>query len=94
MRRLVVVVLAAWLVLFGGPVMASPVRVGSELVATRDVRLGEATLAKGSRVTVVAVADEKGHPVTVDLELKDGHVLRGVAYREVTSAFRPAPRSR
>jgi hypothetical protein len=92
MRRLVIVMIAAWLLLFGGVATASPLRVGSELVATRDVRLGEATLAKGSRVTVVAVADDKGHPVTVDLELKDGHVVRGVAYREVASAFRSAPR--
>ena len=92
MRRLVVwMTIAAWL-FSAGTAIASPVRAGSELVATRDAQLRDATLAKGSRVTVVAVTDEDGRPVTVDLELKDGHVLRAVAYREVKSAFRQAPR--
>lgn len=92
MRRLLVwLTFATWLFATDMAV-ASPVRAGSELVATRDVQLGEATVAKGSRVTVVAVADQDGRPVTVDLELKDGHVVRGVAYREVKSAFRQAAR--
>jgi hypothetical protein len=67
-------------------------RVGSELVAHRDVKLRDATLAKGSRVKVVHVARKGGAPVALDLELKDGHVLRGVAYRVVRDAFRPARR--
>ena len=65
-------------------------RVGSELVAHRDVKLRDATLAKGSRVKVIHIARKGGAPVALDLELKDGHVLRGVAYRVVRDAFRPA----
>ena len=64
-------------------------RVGSELVALREVKLRDATLVKGSRVKVIQVARKGGRPVAVDLELKDGHVLRAVDYRIVRDAFRP-----
>jgi len=65
-------------------------RVGSELVAHRDVKLRDATLAKGSRVKVIHIVRKDGAPVALDLELKDGHVLRRVAYRVVRDSFRPA----
>jgi hypothetical protein len=63
-------------------------RVGAELVALREVKLRDATLVKGSRVKVVHIAHKGGRPVAVDLELKDGHVLRAVAFRIVRDAFR------
>ena len=74
------------------PVIAPELKVGSELVAVRDVTLRQATLVKGSHVTVVHIAKQAGKPVALHLELKDGHVLRGVAYRKVRDNFRPAKR--
>jgi hypothetical protein len=72
------------------PVVAPELKVGSELVALRDVTLRQATLVKGSHVTVVRLAKKAGKPVALNLELKDGHVLRGVAYRKVMDNFRHA----
>lgn len=64
--------------------------VGTELVALREVTLRDATIAKGSRVKIVEIARTDGRPVAVSLELKDGYVLRGVAYRVVQQSFRLA----
>ena len=74
------------------PAVSPELKVGSELVALRDITLRHATLVKGSRVTVVRIAKQAGKPVALNLELKDGHVLRGVAYRKVRDNFRQAKR--
>jgi len=67
-----------------------PLRVGMRMVALRMVVLRGATLEKGSPVTVVQITNKGGKPVAVSLELKDGYVLRGVAYRKVRDNFREA----
>jgi hypothetical protein len=67
--------------------------VGSVLVALHDVKLRHATIAMGSRVKVREITRRNGQPVAVALELKDGHVLRGVAYRVIERSFRPATKS-
>jgi len=64
-----------------------PLRVGMKLTATRKVVLRGAVLDKGSSVTVVKITKKGGKPVAVNLELKDGHVLRGVSYRKVQANF-------
>ncbi|MBW2459271.1 MAG: hypothetical protein JRI68_32545 [Deltaproteobacteria bacterium] len=74
------------------PAQAPQLKVGSELTAVRDVTLREATLIKGSQVTVVHIAKKAGKTVALNLELKDGHVLRGVAFRKVRDNFRHAKR--
>ena len=68
--------------------LSQPFTAGDQLEAVRDVNLREAKLSKGSRVTVVKVSHDRGQPVSVSLELKDGHVLHGVAYRKVRQHFR------
>jgi len=76
-----------------GPQRAQPIRVlkvGSELVATHDVTIRDARLSQGSRVTVTHVALKNGKPVAANLELKDGHVLAGVAFRQIQKHFRVA----
>jgi hypothetical protein len=65
-------------------------RAGTELVAVRDVTLREATISKGSRVRVVKVHDKNGRTVSLDIELKDGYVLREVAFRKVRDNFKQA----
>lgn len=67
-----------------------PIHRGVELVAVRDVALHGARIAKGSRVTVVAVTFANGKPATVSLALGDGHVLAAVPYERVARSFRPA----
>jgi len=74
------------------PAQAPRLEVGSELVAVRDVTLREATLIKGSQVRVVHIAKKAGKTVALSLELKDGHVLRGVAFHKVRDNFRHAKR--
>ncbi len=71
------------------PAQSPRIRVGTVLVALRTVSLRQATLQKGARVRVVAIALDRGRPVALDLELGDGHVLRKVAYRKVADNFRP-----
>jgi hypothetical protein len=97
MKRFVVAWLCAIMMLaLLAPAAAGPLEpeqelgVGSQLVAVRDVQLRDATVAKGSRVKVVSVRDQDGKPAAFDLELADGHVVRGVSSRKVRSDFRPA----
>jgi hypothetical protein len=68
---------------------------GATLEAVRDVALEEVQLVKGSKVRVVRIEENKGRPVAVDVELKDGYVLKGVSYSKVAANFRPVatPRS-
>jgi hypothetical protein len=68
----------------------SRIVVGSELVATADVAIRQATIAKGSRVRVTHAVIVDGRTVAVSLELKDGHVLHDVAISKVTTSFRIA----
>jgi len=56
------------------------------------MRLRDATLSQCSRVVVVSVTRRGGQPVAVDLELKDGHVLRRVDFATVRANFRAARR--
>jgi hypothetical protein len=65
-------------------------RAGMDLEAVRDVTLRDATIAKGSRVRVVRVHDQGGRTVALDVELKDGYVLRDIAFRKVRDNFKPA----
>ena len=97
MRHLLTALLCVLVLALTAPVMAgppqkptAPFQVGSELIAIRDVSLRSATLAKGSRVRVRHVARRGRTAVAVDLELKDGHVLRGIAIRIVQQNFKHA----
>ena len=65
---------------------------GMRFVAERDVVLREAELSAGSKVTVIAVARKAGKVVSVGIELKDGHVLHGVAIAVLRKNFRPVKR--
>jgi hypothetical protein len=59
--------------------------VGTQLEAKQDTTLRGAKIVKGSRVTIVGVGD-----AALDLELADGHVVRGVSLQKVAQSFRPA----
>ncbi len=72
------------------PEPEAPIHRGAELVATRDVELYSAHIAKGSRVIVVDVQFANGKPSSVSLELKDGHVLADVPYDRIATSFRLA----
>ena len=63
---------------------------GAELVAVRDVTLRGAQLLQGARVRNVQVERANGQPLAVSLELKDGHVIRGVQVTTVSANFVPA----
>ena len=73
------------------PAQAPGIRPGAILVAIRQVKIRQATLRKGTKVRVISVAHKAGRPVSVNLELPDGHVIGGVAYRVVAQNFRPVP---
>lgn len=66
--------------------------VGAELVAVTDVKLHQAEIGKGSKVSVVKLdKDAKdGHLTSVDVELADGHVVPHVRANMIRSAFRLA----
>ena len=63
---------------------------GAILIATHPVVLRAAKLTKGSRITIVQVTSEAGVPVSVAVELKDGHVLRGVPIKLIRDNFAAA----
>ncbi len=50
--------------------------VGTELVATADIALHKADIAKGSRVSVTKLLLSHGHLDGVDVALADGHVVK------------------
>jgi hypothetical protein len=50
--------------------------VGTELVATADIALHKADIAKGSRVSVTKLLLRRGRLDGVDVALADGHVVK------------------
>jgi hypothetical protein len=65
------------------------IAVGTELVATADVSLHKAEIAKGSRVSVTKLMLRDGRVDGVDVALADGHVVK-VTMSTVRSYFRVA----
>ena len=63
--------------------------VGTELVATADLSLHKAEIAKGSRVSVTKLVMHDGRVSGVDVALADGHVVK-VTMSTVRSYFRVA----
>lgn len=63
------------------------VKVGMQLEALSDVRLTEAAIAKGSKVSVTKLVQHQGHVDSVAVELADGHVVK-VGLPTVRSYFR------
>ena len=64
--------------------------VGAELVATADVALHKADIAKGSHVSVTKLLLSRGHLDGVDVALADGHVVK-VTLGTVRTYFQIAP---
>jgi hypothetical protein len=64
------------------------VQLGTELIATSDVELGRASIARGSVVSVRKLDREAGRLKSVDVELADGHVVAGVAASVIRASFR------
>jgi len=64
-----------------------PLEVGTELMATSDVTLHKAEIAKGSRVSVTQLSQRAGHVESVSVELADGHVVK-VPIAQVRTFFR------
>jgi hypothetical protein len=52
------------------------IEVGTELMATSDVTLHKAEIAKGSRVSVTKLSRSAGHVESVSVALADGHVVK------------------
>jgi hypothetical protein len=63
--------------------------VGTELLATSDVTVHKAEIAKGSRVSVTKLITRDGHLDSVNLALPDGHVVK-MSIGAVRSYFRVA----
>ncbi len=63
------------------------IAVGTALVATADIELQRAALAKGARVHVTKIAMKKGRLTTVDVELPDGHVVKRVGIEAIQKSF-------
>lgn len=102
MTKLPHVVLATLLGLLAAPVLdttlgnnaalaaeENDLAVGTELVATADVALHKADIAKGSRVSVTKLLLSRGHLDGVDVALADGHVVK-VTMGTVRSYFQIA----
>jgi hypothetical protein len=66
-----------------------PISVGTELVATADVTLHKAEIAKGSRVSVTKLSRSGGQIDAVSVALADGHVVK-VTMAQVHTYFRVA----
>jgi hypothetical protein len=66
------------------------VDVGTELVAITDVRLHNAEIAKGSRVSVRKLDRRAGRVAALDVELADGHIVPKVQIRTIRTKFRVA----
>lgn len=65
------------------------IAVGTELVATADVSLHKAEIAKGARVSVTKLVLRDGRVDGLDVALADGHVVK-VTMTTVRSYFRVA----
>jgi hypothetical protein len=102
MTRLPRVVLATLLAVMAAPVLDATLGdnaalaaeendlvVGTELVATADVALHKAEIAKGSRVSVTKLLLSRGRLDGVDVALADGHVVK-VTLGAVRSYFQIA----
>jgi hypothetical protein len=89
MTKLPHVVLATLLGLLAAPVLdttlgnnaafaaeETDLAIGTELVATADVALHKADIAKGSHVSVTKLLLSRGHLDGVDVALADGHVVK------------------
>jgi hypothetical protein len=63
-----------------------PIEVGTELMATSDVTLHKAEIAKGSRVSVTQLSRRAGLVESVNVELADGHVVK-VSIAQVHTFF-------
>lgn len=63
------------------------VKVGASLEATSDVSLDEATIRKGSKVSVSAKRVVGGR-VFLDVALADGHVVKAVPLPDIQRSFR------
>lgn len=77
-------------VLVGRPAMAAEdpaITVGTELMATSDVTLHKAEIAKGSKVSVTKVSKSGGQVDAVNVALADGHVVK-VTIAQVHTYFR------
>jgi len=64
-----------------------PIDVGTELMATSDVTLHMAEIAKGSRVSVTKLSRNGGQLDAVSVALADGHVVK-VTMAQVHTFFR------
>lgn len=64
--------------------------VGTELVATADIALHKAEIAKGSHVSVTKLLLSRGQLDGVDVALADGHVVK-VTLGTVRTYFQVAP---
>jgi prepilin-type processing-associated H-X9-DG protein len=53
-----------------------PIAVGTELMATSDVTLHKAEIARGSRVSVTKLSQSGGQVESVNVALADGHVVK------------------
>jgi prepilin-type processing-associated H-X9-DG protein len=65
----------------------SPIDVGTELMATSDVTLHKAEIAKGSRVSVTKITRHGEEVDAVNVALADGHVVK-VTMAQVHTFFR------
>jgi prepilin-type processing-associated H-X9-DG protein len=63
-----------------------PIEVGTELMATSNVQLHSAEIAKGSRVSVTKVMKNGDSVQTVNVALADGHVVK-ISIAQVHSYF-------
>ena len=64
-----------------------PIDVGTELMATSDVTLHAAEIAKGSRVSVTKLSRNAGQVDAISVALADGHVVK-VTMAQVHTFFR------
>jgi prepilin-type processing-associated H-X9-DG protein len=64
-----------------------PIAVGTELMATADVTLHKAEIAKGSKVSVTKLSRTGGQVDAVNVALADGHVVK-VTMAQVHTYFR------
>jgi hypothetical protein len=64
-----------------------PIDVGTQLMATTDVTLHQAEIAKGSKVSVTKLSKSAGRIEGVSVALADGHVVK-VTIAQVHTFFR------
>jgi|SRR5688572_14363830 hypothetical protein len=62
--------------------------VGAELMATDDIRLARADIAKGAKVSITKLLVRQGQIASVELALADGHVVKKVALATIRDFFR------